>query len=192
LASGLLVVCIGKATKKISELQNHEKEYLATICLGSTTPSFDLETEINAEFPIDHITPALIEEALGKFSGFIMQIPPLYSAKFVDGKRAYDLARKGVEMELAAVPVEIIDIKLENYEAPLLTIRIRCSKGTYVRSLARDIGQALNSGGHLVALRRTASGPFKADEAFNIEEFELLLKNTFTVPFANSVNNILH
>lgn len=192
LASGLLVVCIGRATKKISELQDHEKEYLATICLGSTTPSFDLETEVNAHFPIDHITPGLIEEALSKFKGFIMQVPPLFSAKLVDGKRAYDLARKGVDMELTAVPVEILDIKLENYDAPLLTIRIRCSKGTYVRSLARDIGQALHSGGHLVALRRTVSGPFKADEAFSIEEFELLLRNTLSAPLANTITNNLH
>jgi tRNA pseudouridine55 synthase len=190
LASGLLVVCIGKATKKISEFQDHEKEYLATIRLGATTPSFDLETEINAEYPIDHITPNLIDEALKKFTGFIMQVPPLYSAKFVDGKRAYDLARKGVEMELTAVPVEILNISMESYNAPMLTVRIRCSKGTYVRSLARDIGRALNSGGHLVALRRTASGALKAEDAYSIEEFELMLRNTFSTPNEYSAKNI--
>lgn len=179
LASGLLIVCIGKATKRVQEFQDSEKEYLATIKLGATTPSFDMETEVDAEFPTEHITIELINEALVKFKGFIMQIPPLYSAKFVNGKRAYELARQGVEMELNAVPIEITSIKVECYEAPLLTVRVRCSKGTYIRSLARDIGIALNSGGHLIELRRTASGDFKVEDSLLPEQFEDAIKDVY-------------
>ncbi len=181
LASGLLIVCIGKATKRVQEFQDSEKEYLATIKLGATTPSFDMETEVDAEFPTEHIAIELINEALAKFNGFIMQIPPLYSAKFVNGKRAYELARQGVEMELNAVPIEITSIKVESYEAPLLTVRVRCSKGTYIRSLARDIGAALNSGGHLVELRRTASGNFRVEDAILPEQFEESIKSAYAV-----------
>lgn len=179
LASGLLIVCIGKATKRVQQFQDSEKEYLATIKLGATTPSFDMETEVDAEFPTEHITLELINDALAKFNGFIMQVPPLYSAKFVNGKRAYELARQGVDMELNATPIEITSIKVENYEAPLLTVRVRCSKGTYIRSLARDIGAALSSGGHLVELRRTASGDFRVEDAILPEQFEESIKRVY-------------
>ncbi len=171
LATGLLIVCVGRATKMVNTLQSHSKVYVAKIRLGATTPSFDLETPIDAEYPIDHITQKMIEEKLKGFVGIKMQVPPIYSAKFVNGKRAYELARKGVEMELSAVPIEIERISVIHYIEPYLTIEVQCSKGTYIRSLARDIGAALNTGGHLVELRRTASGPYGVEGALSIEGF---------------------
>ena len=175
LATGLLVVCVGRATKQVSQIQELEKEYVAKFCLGSTTPSYDLETEINERFPTDYINQQKVEEALQSFVGPQMQIPPLFSAKSVNGGRAYKLARRGVDMELAPSAVEIHEIELLEYCTPHITLRIKCSKGTYIRSLARDIGQKLESGAHLVELRRTAIGQFNVQDAFTLENFEKII-----------------
>lgn len=180
LASGLLIVCIGKATRQVTELQNHSKIYIAKIRLGATTPSFDLETSIDAKYPTGHIDLDGIREALQRFIGVNMQVPPTFSAKLVEGKRAYDLARKGIEMALQPVPVEIKRITVLNYSEPYLTIEVECSKGTYIRALARDIGVALKSGGHLVELKRTASGPYKLTDAITVEEFESMFSKPQT------------
>lgn len=172
LATGLLVVCTGKATKRVNELMAQRKEYLATIKIGETTPSFDLETKPDKQYPTEHITPELIQDVVNGFIGPQEQIPPLFSAKFVDGKRAYEFARKGVDMELKPASIEIFAMEVVRVELPFLELNISCSKGTYIRSIARDIGVALKSGAHLVQLRRTASGNFKIDDALTIEEIE--------------------
>lgn len=172
LATGLLVVCTGKATKRVNELMAQRKEYLATIKIGETTPSFDLETKPDKQYPTEHITPELTQEVVKGFIGPQEQIPPLFSAKFIDGKRAYEFARKGVDMELKPSSIEIYGMEIVKFEMPFLELNISCSKGTYIRSIARDIGTALNSGAHLVQLRRTASGDFKIDDALTIEEIE--------------------
>lgn len=179
LATGVLIVCTGKATKRIDELQAHTKEYVATLQLGATTPSFDLETEVDATFPTDHITQSLIEETLPRFMGRIEQIPPAYSACKVDGHRAYDLARKGKDVELKPKILVIDEIELQNFDAAQMqmTIRVVCSKGTYIRALARDIGQALGSGAHLTALRRTRIGQYRVEDCMKIEDFPSLLNN---------------
>ena len=154
LATGVLIVCTGKATKRIEEFQYQTKEYVATLRLGATTPSFDLEQEIDAEYPTEHITREMVEETLKTFLGEIQQIPPVYSAVKVNGKRAYDYARKGNEVELKPKLLVIDEIELLDCQLPYITIRVVCSKGTYIRALARDIGTALNSGAHLTSLRR--------------------------------------
>ena len=174
LATGVMVICTGKATKRIEQLQAGVKEYVATLKLGATTPSFDLEHPVDATYPTAHITEELVREVLPRFEGEIMQVPPVFSACKVDGKRAYDLARKGKEVELRAKPlrideIELTDCRLENQE---ITLRIVCSKGTYIRALARDIGQALGSGAHLTALRRTRVGDCSVEKCFTIETFE--------------------
>jgi len=172
LATGLLIVCCGKATKRVNELQLQKKEYVATFKLGATTPSFDLEKEIDKTFPTDHITREMVDNVVKGFIGEQMQIPPLFSAKFVDGGRAYMLARKGVDMELEPSPIEITYLEVLDFSLPLLTVKIGCSKGTYIRALARDLGKALDSGAHLVALRRNASGNFRVEDAMDIDFFE--------------------
>lgn len=172
LATGLLIVCTGKSTKQVLNLMGQKKEYIATLKLGETTPSFDLETQPDRQYPTDHITHLLIESVIKNFVGVQNQVPPLFSAKYVNGKRAYKLARKGADMELAPVSVEIYGIELINLEMPFLTLKIKCSKGTYIRSIARDIGLALGSGAHIVELRRTANGDFNISEALTIEEVE--------------------
>lgn len=177
LATGVLIVCTGGATKRIDSLQAGEKEYEATLRLGATTPSFDLETEIDREYPTSHITLEAIEEALGKFRGSIMQVPPVFSAVKVDGKRAYKFARKGKEIELKAKPLEIKELELLEYSGQTLRLRIVCSKGTYIRALARDIGEALKSGAHLTGLRRTRVGDCSETEALSMEQaIELINK----------------
>jgi tRNA pseudouridine55 synthase len=172
LATGLLVVCTGKATKQVNELMAQRKEYLATIKIGETTPSFDLETKPDKQYPTEHITSELMQEVIKGFIGPQEQIPPLFSAKFIDGKRAYEFARKGVDMELKPSSIEIYGMEVVRFEMPFLELNISCSKGTYIRSIARDIGIALKSGAHLVQLRRTASGDFKIEDALTIEEIE--------------------
>jgi tRNA pseudouridine55 synthase len=172
LATGLMIIAVGKATKKIDELQAGEKEYLATIRLGATTPGFDLEKEIDAVFPFDHITVEMIEEALKNLTGDIDQIPPVYSAKKVEGERAYDKARRGEFQELEAKRVQIKEIEFLGYSAPDVRVRIVCSRGTYIRSIARDLGFNLGSGGHLTELRRTRSGDFTLDNALIFEDFQ--------------------
>lgn len=164
LATGVMIVCTGKSTKLIDSLQSGVKEYIATLRLGATTPSFDLETEVDAFYPTDHITRELVEETLKKFIGEIHQIPPAYSACKIGGVRAYDMARKGEEPELKAKTLVIDEIELIDYSPESMTIRVVCSKGTYIRALARDIGQALGSGAHLTALKRTRVGNVTLDQ----------------------------
>lgn len=173
LATGVMIVCTGKATKRIEEFQYHTKEYIATIQLGATTPSYDLEHEIDATYPTEHITREKIEEALKQFLGEIQQIPPAFSACKVDGARAYDLARKGQEVELkpkllAIDEIELLACDLEKME---IKIRVVCSKGTYIRALARDIGEALHSGAHLTGLVRTRVGEVKLEDCLDPEHF---------------------
>lgn len=179
LATGVLILCTGRATKRIETLQSGVKEYIATLRLGATTPSFDLEHEIDQTFPTEHITREDVESALSSFVGEIMQVPPVFSACKVEGKRAYDLARKGQkaeEVQLKAKPLRIDEIELLEAdlggETPSITIRVVCSKGTYIRALARDIGEALNSGAHLTALRRTRVGEYGEKDCFTLESFE--------------------
>lgn len=183
LATGVLIICTGKATKKIMELQAHTKEYIATIRLGATTPSYDLEKEIDATYPTEHITRELVEETLKKFVGTIEQVPPAFSACKVNGDRAYDLARKGETVELKAKTLVIDEIELLNCNLPDIEIRVVCSKGTYIRALARDISEALNSGGHLTALRRTRIGDYKVEDCLKLDEFsEWLSQQTIATP----------
>ena len=172
LATGLLVICTGKNTKKISTLQDSNKEYIATIEFGKTTPSFDLETEFDKEYPVKHVTKELIKEKLKDFLGEIEQVPPIYSAKYINGRRAYKIARKGTEIVLKPNKVFISELEILDFKNPILTIRILCSKGTYIRSFARDIGLSLNSGAYLKALKRTISGDYKIKDALSIEEFQ--------------------
>jgi tRNA pseudouridine55 synthase len=169
LASGLLVICTGKHTKKITSFINDHKTYTGTILLGKTTPSFDLETDFNQEFPFSHIDSEMIETVRQKFLGQIEQTPPIFSAKQIDGKRAYDLARSGETPEMKAVTIEIKNIVLSTNRFPEIDFEITCSKGTYIRSFANDFGKALNSGATLVALRRTKSGEFSIENAKTIE-----------------------
>lgn len=177
LATGVLLVCTGRATKRIAELQEGMKEYVAEITFGATTPSYDLEKEIDATYPWEHITPELIAETLPKFQGHLMQVPPVFSAVKVDGKRAYNYARKGKEVEIKAKPLEIKELEVLNWEAPKLTLRVLCSKGTYIRALARDLGEAMNSGAHLTALRRTRVGYYTIDDAMSLDKALELIKD---------------
>ena len=172
LASGLLIVCTGRATKKITSFQDQDKEYFAGLLLGKTTPSYDLETEYDKDYPIDHITREKVEEVLRSFLGESDQIPPVYSAKFIDGKRAYEFARKGNMVEMKPARIRISEIELLDFQLPNLTIRVTCSKGTYIRSLVRDIGERLDSGACMISLRRTAIGQHHVNNALTIEEFE--------------------
>lgn len=171
LATGVLIVCTGRATKRIEELQSGTKEYLATIRLGATTPSYDLEKPIDATYPTEHITRDMVQEVLERFKGTIEQVPPTFSACKVDGKRAYKMARNGDEVELKPKTLTIDEIELTDCSLPDITVRVVCSKGTYIRALARDIGQALDSGGHLIALRRTRVGDYRVEDCLNPEKF---------------------
>lgn len=170
LATGLLILCTGKNTKLIEQIQADEKTYTGTILLGKTTPSYDLESEYNQEFPTDHITADLLEEVRQQFIGVQQQVPPIFSAKQVDGKRAYDLARAGKEIELKANSIEIKQFTIDASRFPEIDFEIICSKGTYIRSIAHDFGRLLNSGGTLIALRRTASGKFNIQDAYSVED----------------------
>ena len=178
LATGVLIICTGKATKQIDTLQAKTKEYIATLQLGATTPSFDLETPVDATYPTSHISREKVEEALIGFIGRIEQVPPSYSACKVDGKRAYNLARQGKEVELKPKILIIDEIELQEFNADsmLATIRVVCSKGTYIRALARDIGHALDSGAHLTALRRTRIGDYKVEDCHSLETFQQWLE----------------
>jgi tRNA pseudouridine55 synthase len=177
LAEGLLIVCTGKATKKINELMADEKEYVATIELGKTTPSYDLETDYDQTFPTDHINEESVKEVLKGFIGEQDQIPPVYSAKNVNGRRAYDYARKGEELVLKANKISITEIELLECKLPNITIKVVCGKGTYIRTLAHDIGSRLDSGAHLVKLIRTRIGNYKLDSSLTIEDLEKVLIN---------------
>ena len=173
LATGVLILCTGKATKQIEQLQLHDKEYTATLQLGATTPSYDREHEVDCTYPTAHITRELIEKTLRLFEGDIMQAPPLYSAVMVDGKRAYELARKGSDMELKAKPIHIDEIELTSFDPVQMqmSIRVVCGKGTYIRSLARDIGEALGSGAYLTALCRTRLGDVRIENCQTFDSF---------------------
>lgn len=176
LATGVMIVCTGKATKRIDEFQYQTKEYVATLRLGATTPSFDLEKEIDAVYPTEHITREGVETVLQSFVGTIQQVPPVFSACKVDGKRAYELARKGKEVELKSKTLVIDELELLECELPVIKIRVVCSKGTYIRALARDIGEALQSGAHLTALERTRIGEVTLDKCMSAEEIDDFLE----------------
>lgn len=171
LATGLLIICTGKKTKEIETFQGQEKEYIGTLVLGKTTPSYDLETQVDAEYPIEHITSELLNETLPKFIGFIEQVPPIHSAVKVNGKRAYEAARKGKDIELKSRIVEIKTFEIDTTEFPEIAFRVVCSKGTYIRSLVNDFGKALRSGAYMSSLRRTRIGEFNVSDAQTIEEF---------------------
>ncbi len=179
LATGVVIVCTGRKTKEIDALQAHVKEYVATLQLGATTPSFDLEKPIDETYSTAHITREAIDAVLPRFTGEIWQVPPIFSAVQVDGKRAYSYARAGEEVELKAKLLVIDEIEVVAFDAEKmqLVLRIVCSKGTYIRALARDIGQALNSGAHLIGLRRTRVGETKVEDCLTIEQFEKLLQD---------------
>jgi len=172
LATGLMIICTGKATKRIEEFIGLEKEYVATLHVGATTPSFDLETETDGKFMTDHINEDLVVKTLASFIGEQKQIPPLHSAKYIDGKRAYEFARKGIIKEMPPVNIIIREIELLSFSMPEITIRMVCSKGTYIRSFARDLGVALKSGCYLSALQRTSVGSFRLSDACTLEKFE--------------------
>lgn len=167
LATGLLIICTGRATKTIDQYMGQEKEYVATLKLGATTPSFDGEKPEDATYPIAHITPALVEQALEQFRGEIQQVPPIFSAIKRDGKALYELARKGADVEIEPRTVTIHELEMVSFMPAQLTLRIVCSKGTYIRSLAHDLGKALQSGAYLVGLRRTRIGPHSVTDALD-------------------------
>lgn len=177
LATGLMIICTGKATKEIEKYQGLEKEYIATLHLGKSSPSCDLETEVDQSFPTEHITLDLINRVLQDFKGENLQVPPVFSAKRVGGRRAYDFARKGEELAMRPQLVNISELEILDFMAPELTLKIKCSKGTYIRALARDIGKALDSGAYLASLRRTKIGQFSVDEALILKKFEEILIN---------------
>lgn len=174
LATGVLVLCTGKCTKQIEQLQTHTKEYTATLQLGATTVSYDMEHEVNATYPVEHITKELLEETLKQFVGEIQQVPPTYSAVKVNGDRSYALRRAGEEVQLKPKTVRVDEIELTDYddEKKTASIRVVCGKGTYIRSLARDIGRAVNSGAYLTALRRTKAGSFTVENCIDYDHFQ--------------------
>lgn len=177
LATGLLIVCTGAKTKSIDSFQEMEKEYTGTFQIGSTTPSFDLETEPDQHFPFAHVTPEMMFDVTQKLSGFHNQMPPQFSAKKILGERAYEFARRGEVAILKTKEIEISEFDITRIELPEVDFRIVCSKGTYIRSIARDFGEALESGAHLKSLRRTRVGNFFADNAWNMPEFENYLRS---------------
>jgi len=170
LATGVMIICTGKATKLIESFQYQTKEYVATLELGATTPSFDLEMPVDGRYPTIQITRTLVDEIIPRFLGEIWQVPPVYSAVKVDGKRAYDYAREGQEVELKPKLLVIDEIEVLDFTLPVLKIRVVCSKGTYIRALARDIGLALGSGAHLIGLERTRIGDVHLDKCWQIDD----------------------
>ena len=185
LASGVMIICTGKATKLIESFQYQTKEYVATLQLGATTPSFDLEKEIDAVYPTEHITREGVETVLGQFVGSIQQVPPVYSACKIDGRRAYDFARKGEDVELKAKELVIDEIELLEYQSDIIKIRVVCSKGTYIRALARDIGQALGSGAHLIGLVRTRVGDVRLEDCLQVDQIDELVEKAVVTEVDN-------
>lgn len=179
LATGVLVLCTGRATKMIEQLQGHSKEYTATLQLGATTPSYDMEHEVNAEYPTSHINEDMIREVLHSFEGDILQVPPSYSACKINGDRAYTLKRKGMDVELQPKSIHIEEIELTDYnpEKMQMSIRVNCGKGTYIRALARDIGRALGSGAYLTALCRTRVGEARLEHCLELDDIQQWLDN---------------
>jgi tRNA pseudouridine55 synthase len=183
LATGLLVLCLGKHTKLIEGLTNDTKIYTGTFLVGKTTPSFDLETEYNQDFETAHIDAALLESVRASFMGVQLQTPPIYSAKQIDGKRAYDIARAGKTVEMKQSQIEILDFSIDNSRFPEVDFQVTCSKGTYIRSIASDFGTRLNSGATLIALRRTQSGNFKIEQAKSVDDWiELINQEEVYIP----------
>jgi tRNA pseudouridine55 synthase len=187
LATGLLIVCTGKSTKKIDEFRDLDKEYVANIHIGETTPSFDLETETDHQYPTEHITEKMVKDVLECFLGEQKQLPPMYSAKLINGRRAYEFARNGIEKKLEPVTVFFREIELVSFSIPEIKVRIVCSKGTYIRSFARDFGVALNSGSYLSALQRTAIGSYNIKNAFSIEKFKEYIEHMSTTPCSETI-----
>lgn len=189
LATGVMIICTGKATKQIESFQYQTKEYVATLQLGATTPCFDQELPIDATYPTEHITRELVDEVIPTFTGEIWQVPPVYSAVKVEGKRAYDYAREGQEVELKAKLLVIDEIEVLDFSMPLLKIRVVCSKGTYIRALARDIGLALGSGAHLTGLERTRIGDAKLENCWEVEALVQHLEDTLLEQMAEETPN---
>ena len=185
LASGVMMMCTGKATKLIESFQYQTKEYVATLQLGATTPSFDRETEIDGVYPTEHITREGVETVLRQFVGSIQQVPPVYSACKIDGRRAYDFARKGEDVELKAKELVIDEIELLEYQSDIIKIRVVCSKGTYIRALARDIGQALDSGAHLIGLVRTRVGDVRLEDCLQVDQIDELVEKAVVTEVDN-------
>ena len=185
LASGVMIICTGKATKLIESFQYQTKEYVATLQLGATTPSFDRETEIDGVYPTEHITREGVETVLRQFVGSIQQVPPVYSACKIDGRRAYDFARKGEDVELKAKELVIDEIELLEYQSDIIKIRVVCSKGTYIRALARDIGQALGSGAHLIGLVRTRVGDVRWEDCLQVDQIDELVEKAVVTEVDN-------
>lgn len=181
LATGVMIICTGRATKRIDEFQYQTKEYVATLKLGETTPSFDLEKEVDGVYPTEHITREEVERVLQSFVGTIQQIPPVFSACKVDGKRAYELARKGEEVELKSKTLVIDEMELLECDLPVIKIRVVCSKGTYIRALARDIGVALQSGAHLTGLERTRIGDVTLDMCMTPDDIDTFLEENVCI-----------
>ena len=182
LATGVLLVCLGRATKSVEALQGERKEYVADVVLGATTPSYDLEHPIDKTYPWEHITREAVEEALRALGGERLQTPPVYSAKKIDGMRAYELAREGEQVEMRRALITIYDMELLEWDPPRVRIRVECSKGTYIRSLAMELGEALGSGAHLSSLRRTRNGAYTADEGLGMEAVAEFAGATRRVP----------
>lgn len=189
LATGVMIICTGKATKQIESFQYQTKEYVATLQLGATTPCFDQELPIDATYPTEHITRALVDDVIPKFTGEIWQVPPVYSAVKVEGKRAYDYAREGQEVELKAKLLVIDEIEVLDFSMPVLKIRVVCSKGTYIRALARDIGEALGSGAHLIGLERTRIGDVTLENCWEVEALVQHLEETLLAQMENETPN---
>jgi len=189
LASGLMIICTGKATKKIDEFRDLDKEYIATFHVGETTPSFDLETETDNQYPTDHIKEEMVKDVLVGFLGEQKQLPPMYSAKLIEGKRAYEFARKGIEKKLEPVTIYFREIELISFSIPEIKIRMVCSKGTYIRSFARDFGIALKSGSYLSALERTAIGTNHVSKAFTLEKFKEYVEQMNSSGCSETINN---
>lgn len=177
LATGVLIVCLGKATKTVDKLQAEEKEYVAEIMLGATTPSYDMEHPVDMTYPWEHITCSAVEEALESLTGERLQTPPVYSAKKIEGMRAYEYAREGTEVRMREALINIYGMELLECDLPRIKVRVVCSKGTYIRSLAREIGEALGSGAYLSSLRRIRSGGFTADNGYSMDEVISALGN---------------
>lgn len=189
LATGVMILCTGKATKQIDLFQHQTKEYVATLEIGATTLSYDLEKPIDQRFDYSHVTREMVENVLPRFLGRIEQVPPSFSACKVDGKRAYDLARKGEEVELKPKVLVIDELELVHCELPLITLRVVCSKGTYIRALARDIGEALGCGAHLTGLCRTRIGDVHLEKCYSIDSFEEWL-NALTIDIKTNIQTI--
>jgi tRNA pseudouridine55 synthase len=177
-ATGVMILCTGRATKRVEEFQRQTKEYVATLKLGATTPSFDLEKDVDAIYPTAHITREMVEKVLAGFVGRIEQVPPAFSACNIEGKRAYELARKGIDAPLRAKILVIDEIELIAYDLPVVKIRVVCGKGTYIRALARDVGYALDSGAYLIALERTRVGEITLDKCLNPEDMDVFLQQS--------------